>query len=226
MEPIVLQDMPFEIDMDALKKKVRLKDGSPLIADLETMVAEALRIGRPKALYGVAFIDSKGDDSVVVDGVSFSSHVLRVNLDPVHRVFPFVTTCGMELQTWGDGFSDMLQGYWAETIKEFALISARAALNAHLEATFAPGHTAAMNPGSLEDWPINQQRPLFDLLGDTEALVGVRLTESMLMVPTKTVSGLRFPTEINFESCMLCPREECPNRRAPRDQKLAETYEH
>jgi hypothetical protein len=226
LEPMVLHDIPFQIDFDALKAKLRLRDGSPLVADLERLVDEALRIGRPKALYGVAYIDSKGDDSVVVDGVTFSSHILRVNLDPVHRVFPFVTTCGMELQDWGAQISDMLQGFWAETIKEFALLSARAALDAHLEARFLPGHTSVMNPGSLEDWPITQQRPLFTVLGDTEALVGVRLTDSMLMVPTKTVSGIRFPTEINFVSCKLCPREECPNRRAPRDEELAQTYEH
>ncbi len=226
MEPIVLQDIPFQIDLEALKKRLHLREGSPLIADLVGMVDQALQIGRPKALCGIAYIESKGDDSVVIDGVTFHSHVLRVNLDPVHRIFPFVATCGMELQDWAAQIDDMLQGFWAETIKEFALISARAAMSAHLDATFAPGHTAAMNPGSLEDWPITQQRPLFDLLGDTEALIGVHLTPSMLMVPTKTVSGIRFETEANFESCMLCPREACPNRRSARDETVAERYEH
>ena len=225
MEQIILRDIPFQVDMDALKKRLHIKPGSPMLADLDRMVGEALEIGRPKALYGVAYIDSKSDDAVIVDGVKLSSHVLRVNLDPVHRIFPFVITCGMELQEWGDSIDDMLFGFWAETIKEFALVAARAALNGHVEATFRPGHTSAMNPGSLEDWPITQQRPLFDILGDTEALVGVRLTESMLMVPTKTVSGLRFQTEVSFESCMLCPREDCPNRRAPRDEALIDKYQ-
>jgi hypothetical protein len=224
MEPIILNDVPFEVDMDALKKKLRLKGGSPLIADLTGLVDEALKIGRPKALYGVAFIDCKGDDTVTVDGITFASHVLRINLDPVHRVFPFVVTCGMELQDWAAAMDDMLQGFWAETIKEFALQSARVALEAHLSTTFQPGSTSVMNPGSLEDWPITQQRPLFTLLGDTEALIGVRLTDTMLMVPTKTVSGLRFQTDTSFVSCMLCPREECPNRRAAKDDEMAGKY--
>ena len=224
MEPIILNDIPFEIDMEALKKRLRLKEGSPLIADLAGLVQEALKIGRPKALYGVAFIDSKGEDSVMVDGIGFTSRVLRINLDPVHRVFPFVATCGMELQDWAETKDDMLQGFWAETIKEFALQSARVALEAHLGATFQPGATSTMNPGSLEDWPITQQRPLFTLLGDTEALIGVRLTDTMLMVPTKTVSGMRFQTDTSFVSCMLCPREECPNRRAARDENVAGKY--
>jgi predicted transcriptional regulator len=52
----------------------------------------------------------------------------------------------------------------------------------------------------------------------------VRLTESFLMLPTKTVSGIFFPTEATFESCQLCPREECPNRRAPYEQALYESH--
>jgi len=34
------------------------------------------------------------------------------------------------------------------------------------------------------------------------------------MIPNKTTSGIRFPTEERFESCQLCPRETCPGRRA------------
>lgn len=77
-----------------------------------------------------------------------------------------------------------------------------------------------MSPGSLEDWPVSQQSALFSLLGDTQHAIGVQLTESCLMVPTKSVSGIRFPMEDSFESCQLCPREDCPGRRAPYDEAL------
>jgi hypothetical protein len=79
-----------------------------------------------------------------------------------------------------------------------------------------------MAPGSLVDWPLAQQRPLFQLLGNAEVAVGVHLTESCLMVPNKSISGLRFPTETSFESCQLCPRPDCPNRRARYDAELFE----
>jgi hypothetical protein len=35
------------------------------------------------------------------------------------------------------------------------------------------------------------------------------------MQPTKSASGIRYPTEVAFESCQLCPREICVGRRAP-----------
>jgi hypothetical protein len=38
----------------------------------------------------------------------------------------------------------------------------------------------------------------------------------------QVVSGILFPTEETFASCQLCPREDCPNRRAPYDAELFE----
>jgi hypothetical protein len=77
-----------------------------------------------------------------------------------------------------------------------------------------------MSPGRLEDWPLTEQESLFALLGDTEAKIGVRLTGSMLMYPTKSVSGILFSTEERFETCQLCPRKGCPNRKMPYDEGL------
>jgi hypothetical protein len=81
-----------------------------------------------------------------------------------------------------------------------------------------------MSPGSLKDWDLNGQRPLFSVLGDVKGSVGVYLTESLLMIPAKSLSGIFFPTEIPFYSCQLCPRENCPSRRAKYNEKQAIEY--
>ncbi|MBN1902577.1 hypothetical protein JW926_14730 [Candidatus Sumerlaeota bacterium] len=95
-------------------------------------------------------------------------------------------------------------------------------LNRQMEERHLLGKSASMSPGSLKDWPLEEQIPLFSLLGDTRESIGVSLTESLLMTPTKTISGIWFATEESFESCQLCPREECPARRAPYDKDLYE----
>jgi hypothetical protein len=84
-----------------------------------------------------------------------------------------------------------------------------------------------MSPGSGDAnvWPITQQRELFSLFSNVEALVGVRLTDSFLMLPNKTVSGIRFQTETDFESCELCHRESCVGRRAPFNRELWESLQ-
>ncbi len=77
-----------------------------------------------------------------------------------------------------------------------------------------------MNPGSLEDWPLTEQKALFQVLGNTEEAMGVELMENSFMRPAMTVSGLWFPSQEKYENCMLCPMEDCPGRRAPYDKGL------
>ncbi len=220
MDSFVLDNVPFQIDTGQLYKNLRIKEGSELVARLNHLVDKAQAIGRPKASYKVAFIESRGNDRVIIDGMMLTSRVLRVNLEKAHRVFPFVATCGIELEEWSVSIDDMLERYWADVIKEMALRVALKHLNEHLIDHFQPGKISRMNPGSLPDWPLPEQQQLFALLGGGPASIGIKLTDSFLMIPIKSVSGIWFPTEESFESCRLCPREKCPGRRAPYDSDL------
>lgn len=93
-----------------------------------------------------------------------------------------------------------------------------------IDKAFGLGNTANMNPGSLADWPITEQKPLFELLGAVQELIGVELTASFLMILIKVVSGIHFPKELAFVSCQLCPGNQCPGRKAPYDKELFEQY--
>jgi hypothetical protein len=217
MDILRSESIAFQPDMPALIKRLHVRSADAV--ELERMIEGAVAIAQPRYVYGQTFVSEKGERSILVEGCRFESRVLRVNLDRTDRLFPFVCTCGMELEEWGAQFDDMLLGFWAEAIKEEALRAALDAFFAHLAHRYRTGHVSAMSPGSLEDWPISEQTPLFDLLGNPAE---VKLTESMLMVPTKSVSGIVFPTNESFESCQLCPREACPNRRAPYDETLYE----
>jgi hypothetical protein len=210
----ILDEIDFRPNVASLKKRLHIKDGSSLEADLIHLLDGAVAIARPKAMHKLVFIDEKLSDAVIIDGITLRSRVLRVNLDGVHRAFAYVATCGQELQAWGEQQDDMVFQFWADVIKETALGSARRALDKHLKTCYELGKSATMAPGSLADWPIREQRPLFKILGDPEAAIGIHLTDSYLMIPNKSISGIRFTTEERFESCLLCPREECPGRRA------------
>ncbi|HHE41239.1 MAG TPA: vitamin B12 dependent methionine synthase, partial [Dehalococcoidia bacterium] len=117
--------------------------------------------------------------------------------------------------------TDLMASYCLDSIKMLAVQTARRHLQRYLQETYSLGKLSSMAPGSLEDWPIEQQRPLFDLLGDVEGGIGVRLTDKFLMIPVKSISGIFFPTEVRFESCQLCQRERCTGRRAPYDPQSA-----
>lgn len=216
-----LNDLPFQIDVPALLAEMRVKPGSRHEKELLRLVDEAKAVARPKAGFKLVFIESKGPDTIAAEGVQFKSRVMRVNLDTLERFFAYVCTSGVELQAWADGYlNDLLLGFYADAINQAVLQSAFGGFVAHLTRAYDLKHPSVMNPGSLGDWPIQEQRPLFRLLGDVEASLGVHLKESCLMVPTKSVSGILFPTEETFASCQLCPRQSCPNRRAPYDPEM------
>ncbi len=223
MELFVLDDIEAKIDVDKLSRELRVEKGGAEFADkFGRLVEEALSTARPKAVYKPVDFDKEGDDRVVIDGITLKSRVLSVNLADVHRVFPFVGTCGRELEDWSKTKEDMLEQFWAESIMDSVLLSAMAHMGEHIVKKFSLGKTAVMTPGSLADWPIQEQKPLFTILGNIEESIGVRLKESFMMDPRQSVSGILFPTEISFESCQLCPRERCPKRRAPYDSELYE----
>jgi hypothetical protein len=220
MDPVTFENIPWRLDADDVFRKIRVDPAAPDAGQVRRLIDAAHAVGRPKALHRESYIDARTDDTVVIDGLTFTSRVLRVNTGQAHRVFAYLATCGMELADWARSLDDMLERFWSDGIMELALRKALGFLNEKIAGLVPQTETAVMNPGSLPDWPVTQQRPLFDLIGSAAGDIGITLTDSMLMVPAKSVSGIRFPTEARFENCQLCPREVCPGRRAPYDKEL------
>ena len=217
-----LTDIPVEFDLEALMGRVHVQ---PNTADAETfarLVDMAHEVARPKALRAESFVEARGEDTVRIDGVTFTSRMLRANLDRVERVFPYVATCGHEMDAVSLPRDEFLAEFWWDTIKAAALTAATKHLQEYLQQRFLLGKSASMNPGSgdVDVWPIEQQQELFGLLGDVKSLIGVELTPSFLMVPNKSISGIRFATEKDFRSCQVCRRENCSGRAAPFDEAL------
>jgi len=219
----VLENIQIKLDFDAVHRRLHLKRDNDLKA-LQDLVAIAQVLVEPKVLYKICYIEEKLVEGVIIEGLHLRSKVLRKNLDKIERVFPFVITIGSKYSERLEACSDLLEKFYLDTIGNVALNQVRLELKNHLKAEFAVEKTAFMAPGSLPDWPIDEQKPLFELLGDVEAAVGVKLTESLLMLPAKSVSGIYFPTETTFFSCQLCPRERCDSRKAIYNEKLAREY--
>ena len=215
----ILGPIPVELDVDKVQKKIH----APKRTDIEDMVALALSLAEPRAAFAAAYVDAKGADEVVIAGNHFRSRVLRKNLDDVGRVFPVVLTVGPRLEATADS-ADMLARYYLDMIANLILAEARHHLIRHLCKRFGVEKLSWMSPGSLQEWPLEQQRPLFALLPGVEDRLGVRLTDSCLMLPRKSVSGIYFPSESSFFSCRLCPRERCESRKARYDEAIVREY--
>ena len=221
----VLDNIPVELDLaKVLNKMHQRRRNKELEKSVQELIEVARPIARPKAVYEVGYVDNKTEDSVDIGGVRFTSRVLRVNLDKVERVFIYVITCGRELDEIDVPSHELMESYLLDQVKETVLTLARKYLDDYLKRKYALGRMSRMAPGSLEDWPVTQQKELFSIFDNVEDLIGVKLTDKCLMVPIKSISGIYFPTEIRFESCQLCPREVCIDRRAPFDPDLVKKY--
>jgi len=221
----ILDNIPIHLDPEVVAKKLHLdqKRGcSGYLKDIQELLEIANFVIEPKAIYQVLYVDNKNKDTVDIGGVRFTSRILRINLDKIGRVFPYIVTIGRKLEDRADSFDDLFKKLCLDEMGDEALGSARQYLADYLKRKYKLGQISIMSPGSLEDWPLTQQKQLFSLFGNVEDLVGVRLTESCLMIPRKSVSGIYFPTEVKFYSCQLCPRKGCKQRRAPYDIKMVE----
>ncbi|MGA3084579.1 MAG: vitamin B12 dependent methionine synthase [Thermodesulfobacteriota bacterium] len=220
MDTHILNDIPLVIDLGSLKHRLRIQESEPELSRFLTLIEEAQKIAQPKAMYRPVYIEDRSEEAVKVEGRWFRSRVLTINLNQAHRIFLYVATCGVELDEWAKGQKDVLKAFWSEAVKEAAVRKAIKAIGTHLEEHYHAVQTSQQNPGSLEDFPLAEQEALFAIMGDTQAIIGVTLMPSLMMSPSHSVSGIIFPTNEDFQSCLLCPREKCPGRRAPYDPTL------
>ena len=220
----LLDNIMVQIDPEKVLERLHL-DKEKHLEDIQELTEIAHSLITPRVVYEVSYVTYKNEDTVEIDGVRFTSRVLRVNLDKINRVFPYIMTIGKELENKATSIGNIMEQFYLETIGDIALDYIGEHFEEHLERKYRIGKKISeMNPGSLKDWPITQQKQLFSIFGNVERLIGVRLTDSFLMIPRKSVSGIYFPTEVMFYSCQLCPRKNCEERQAPYDENLKDKY--
>lgn len=219
-------DIPARLDIEMAVRRLQFGRGSS--ARLEEMARElaesALAIARPKGIYQISHARVIDKDTIEIDGVRFTSKVLSKLLCDRDEVVPFIVTVGKELDEMAVPPRDMLRQFSLDAIKTVILVGAVDYLTEYVKEKHGIPRIALMNPGELQDWPISQQRPLFELFGREEREIGVSLTPGGAMKPIKSRSGILFPNETGFISCMLCTQVKCPGRHAKYDAELVKEY--
>ena len=209
-----IDPLPVVLDSSDIAARFRFDPARSGSLSLDDVIAQAQKLISPRAVFDVAYVGEKGERTIELGGVVFESGLLRKNLEISNKVFPFIITVGPELEREAAARGDLLVQYYLEEIANLALEQAASRLAKTLEARFGLPSLSSLSPGSLADWPITEQPKLFSLFGDTKSLVGVRLTDSLFMIPRKSISGIFFPSEEGFVACQLCDRENCPGRKA------------
>ena len=205
-----------DISTAALLAALRTDEDNEAIEDIAKMRDEAAKVARPLALYA-PFTPVAEDGVITINDVVIEDPFVYEMLSECEIVVPYAATCGTELDEWAGTFSDIYEQYIADTLKAMYMSAVQEKLLAEVKEKFfkESEYVSSLNPGSLSEWPIMGQEQLFRILGGVTGDIGIVLTSSFLMIPNKSISGIYFGSEQMFHNCQLCPRADCPGRRAP-----------
>lgn len=196
-----------------------------VLVEIDSVIARIKDILRPRYCYFV----SKGE----LDTAAGTLHAMGNSFD-VGRIISrqlrgsaafafFVATAGEEFEQFQQRLgkeNDMVKVFVADSIGSIIAEKAADLMEESLQKCidgYGWHHTNRFSPGYC-GWHVSQQQMLFPMFG-TDRPCGVRLTESSLMMPIKSVSGVigLGPEVRKLEySCGLCDFKDCYKRKTRR----------
>lgn len=187
-----------------------------MIRRVEGIIAETARICRPRFCYGLFPVEEVSTRRIVAGGCTFQTGSLIARcLKGSRQAALFVATSGREFDNWLHGLeteSDIVRQFVADAVgSEIAEATARAVagdLNEYageqglaISNSYSPGYCG---------WHVRDQQVLFSLLPPDPC--GVRLNDSSLMSPIKSVSGIiglgREIQKMPY-GCAVCGKKDC-----------------
>lgn len=176
----------------------------------------------PAYSYTIRNIESVDGNCVTIgDSIVLESEKLARLLERCEMVAVFALTIGNYLEDLVSYLAEnglvlqatVLDAVGSGTVEKLAIqVEGKIRINAGIEGLIT---SRRFSPGYC-DWEVSQQELVFRALdGDTPS---IRLTDSMLMIPRKSVSGIigiGLPgNDIeNYNPCSTCLKKDCPGRR-------------
>lgn len=213
---VIVEDFTPEIKVEAILAQIPEAVKGKAAERLPGLVADALKVAKPKGRAFMSAIDHPEKNATKVGDTVFKSPLVYEKTDGLGRVFPYIATEGVELSAWGDSLEDSLDKVLSHYIRQLAVKDCEKRLEDALKAKYDIPILSALTPGSLVSWPIDNMPGLFEVLGEHPQNVGARLKSSFIMHPDYSVAGLFFQTDKKYYNCQLCPKDDCPNRKAKR----------
>ncbi len=134
----VIDNIPVKLELDDVVKKTRIRSMNDDFKDIiNELLDMALPIAKPKALFEISRVENRHGDSLEIGGRRFTSHILRVNLEKTDTVFPYIVTCGREVDEIKIPEHQLMKYYFMDQIKEVIVRSALSYLLDHVRNNYA-----------------------------------------------------------------------------------------
>ncbi len=191
-----------------------------VLSAIEKCVAEVQPRLSPKACFDCFDLSTNPDGSLDLGFMSVSSKNLAKNLDGCEKIILFAATVGIETDRIINRFSMfsphdaiIAQAVGAAAIEDWCNILCRRfeererLSGQYLRPRFSPGYG---------DFPLDAQKRIFEVL-DCSRKIGLTLTDSHLMVPSKSVTAIIGISKDNLnctpQGCEACKNINCQYRR-------------
>jgi hypothetical protein len=215
----------LKLDIAHIEKVIGYKEGesqetiSALIHEMLIEVEEISRIKAEYRIYNCIKFNEAGK-SVEINNVQFQiNKIIYRQIKKASSIAIFLCTAGAETgirsrKAMRDG--DLLTGYIIDVIGSEIVEAAADLMQAKLQEEMnASGLkiTNRFSPGYC-GWNVDEQQKLFRLMPDN--FCGIRLNDSSLMDPEKSVSGfIGIGTDVKKlpYTCHLCDMKDCIYRR-------------
>lgn len=216
------------IDLDLDRKEILRYLGyrggaqpdEPVLAAIESAIAELNRVMSPKSVTRAVTIRPVGENTLDLDGVIIHSKSLYQHLDSCREGVLFAATLGAPVDL-------LIQRYNVMDMSRAVILQscAAAAVEAYCdqcqEAIEAQAREKGLflrprySPG-YGDFPLTYQKDVLALL-NAQRRIGLTRTESDMLVPTKSVTAvIGFTPEeksCHVAKCMICTAKNCPFRK-------------
>ena len=190
------------------------------LSTIEGCLAEICHSFKPKACFDFFDITRKPGGTLVTGFMSSRSKSLRKNLAGCEKVILFAATLGIDIDRILSKFSItslhdaiIVQAIGAAAIEKWCDILCHTfgktanEQGYFLRPRFSPGYG---------DFPLEIQKNIFDVL-DCSRKIGLTLTDSLLMMPSKSVTAIiglsRENTNCSPRGCEVCDKTDCNFRR-------------
>jgi hypothetical protein len=193
---------------------------------IEKLGPKLVGLMKPQLYYRFIGIDSIREDSVrLKGGITLTSQKLSKSLIHCEEIVCFVGTIGPRLEGEIKRLTKrnrVSQAYILDAMGSVAVENMVDDFQRHMVQALKPtqkGTTLRFSPGYC-DWPLTEQKKLFRLFESHD--LNVTLTDSCLMQPCKSISGLfgvipfqAHTSAAPFNPCSDCGRKGCSMRRSP-----------
>lgn len=184
------------------------------------LIKDAIPLLHPAFVIKEFGIDEIKKDGIIINGLFFHSKIVAKKLKDEKSVYVYIATSGRSISEYIDLFDDVLDKYILDQISYLAYLQAMNMMSEKIETEFKIDRHIRLCPGSIIDWSIADVKNIFKLMEGLYQKIDVNVLESGLINPLKSTSGIFYPTYEEFESCAICPRANCENRKMDFDEDL------